>query len=481
MVHAVSTPQTKAGLCAVLPRGETFRNFVYSGALDHVQQAVGVHALSVLPSPELEQMLRERFTRVTELTTASEPKMVRNTRELLDLAHSRWLWSRGAQDRWQRRELDAPTPAIRRRWRVKKAAATLFASRTGLRWLSALERRMSRRARVEDPYRTLFEAHRPAVVFNASHVHSENAIQAVQAAQWLGIHTATFIYSWDNLTSQGRIMLPYDSYLVWNESLRNGLRALYPWIRPSQIHVTGTPQFDAHFRDDQRLTREELCRRIGADPDRALVVYATGMPNHMPGEPHLVESLADQLAHPDFAGRRPQLVVRVYPKDTSGRFEELATRRPDILFPRIPWEPRFLTPLPEDTALLTNTLRHADVGINVASTVALEHCMFDTPVICVGYNPPRGCPPHLAYARYYDFDHYRPVIASGAVQLAGSPAEMHAMLKAAFEEPAARRTHRKALLERMFADTLDGRSSERVADVLIALVHRARGQVAVPS
>ena len=168
-------------------------------------------------------------------------------------------------------------------------------------------------------YINLFREWRPSLVFNASHVHSRNAIQAVQSAQWLGIPTATFIFSWDNLTSQGRVLPPYDYYLVWSESIKQQLLDIYRFTRPEQVFITGTPQFDSHFQPTNYWSREEFCRRVGADPKRPIVMYATGMPNHMPGEDQLVEGIADLLGEMKSFGP-PQLLVRVYAKDRSGRF-----------------------------------------------------------------------------------------------------------------------------------------------------------------
>ena len=141
---------------------------------------------------------------------------------------------------------------------------------------------------------------------------------------------------------------------------------------------------------------------------RPIVLYSTGMANHMPGEPEIVEEIADMLKEIE-GDKKPQLLVRVYPKDLTGRFEELKHRRTDILFPKIAWEEDWLTPKFEDSYALVNTLRHSALGINVASTISLELCMFDKPVINVGYNPPSVDEKNLAYADYYEFDHYRTV------------------------------------------------------------------------
>lgn len=95
--------------------------------------------------------------------------------------------------------------------------------------------------------------------------------------------------------------------------------------------------------------------------------------------------------------------------------------------------------------------------------------MFDKPVINVGYNPPSVPTSELAYADYYEFDHYRPIVESGAVEVARSSDEMEAMLRAALENPGKRREERAALVEEMFASTLDGQSGSRIAQVLLDL------------
>jgi hypothetical protein len=234
------------------------------------------------------------------------------------------------------------------------------------------------------------------------------------------------------------------------------------------VTVTGTPQFDFHYREEYYWSREEFCRRVGADPSRPIVLYSTGMANHMPGEPEIVEGIAGMLREMTDLGP-PQLLVRVYPKDQTGRFADLAARRADVLFPEVPWQPAWQTPKQEDTYLLINSLRHAAAGINVASTVSLELCIFDKPVINVAYNPTRSDIGPVDYARYYTFDHYRPIVESGAVSLARSEAEMRALIRRAIEQPNAGSSERRELLARMFGDLLDGRASDRIASQLSAL------------
>lgn len=453
---------------AVLPRGEAIRNFIYSGALDEVAAQARVTVLSVVPGAEFQQLIEDRYDGFHPLTDRPEAWVVGFTREILDIAHGKALWSVAAQDRWRIRDTEAAERGERVKRTLKKLLCAPFASPSGLEALSAWERKASWWFRNSDEFVKLFQQLRPTLVFNGSHVHGRAAVQAVNAAQWLGIPTAAFLFSWDNLTSQGRIVPPYDHYLVWNQAIGKDLLRIYPGIRPPQVAVTGTPQFDFHFRPENHWSREEFCARVGADPRRPVVLYSTGMANHMPGEPAMVEQIAGMLQGMERFGP-PQMLVRVYPKDLTGRFEELKRRRPDILFPPIPWEAAWLTPKTEDLPLLTNMLRHCAAGINIASTVSLELCMFDKPVINVGYDPPGVDLKEDSSARYYEFDHYKPVVASGAVEVAYSAAEMERMLHTAFDNPGARREQRAALIRGMFGTTLDGRSSSRVAATLLQL------------
>jgi hypothetical protein len=264
-------------------------------------------------------------------------------------------------------------------------------------------------------------------------------------------------------------MLPYDYFLVWNEDLKKQLLEIYDWISPDRVFVTGTPQFDFHFRREFEWTREHFCEVVGADPGRPILLYTTGMANHMPEEPKIVEELADILKEVDVGGGKPQLLVRVYPKDKTGRFDELMRRRRDILFPAVEWEPAWLTPRYSDSFALANSLRHCALGINIASTVSLELCMFDKPVINIGYNPPGVDERIISFSKYYEFDHYKPVVESGAVDVARDREQLKALVETHLTSPAMKSRERKALITKMFGNTLDGGSSRRVSELLLRL------------
>jgi hypothetical protein len=453
----------------VIPRGEVIRNFIHSGALDAVKEKAAVSLISVSFDDEMDRGLTEKFGDVHPLNEYPERWLVRFEREILETAHNRWVWSPASRSRVRLHDAAAVTTRQRLIRAAKKVVSRPLANRVGLSALSKIERFSSHFLKTTDEYLKLMKELKPSLVFNGSHVHSRVATQAVQAAQWLKIPTATFIFSWDNLTSQGRIMLPYDYFLVWNEHLKTQLLEMYNQIRPERVFVTGTPQFDFHFRSEFYQSHEEFCAEVGADPKRPIVFYTTGMANHMPGEPELVEEIADILSETG-GTNPPQLLVRVYPKDLTGRFGPLKKNRPDILFQKTVWGKSWLTPKYEDSFALINALRHCALGINIASTVSLELCMFDKPVINVGYNPPNVPVKDHRFADFYEFDHYRPLVSSGAVEVALNPRQMRDMINKSLSHPMHRKNERRELIDKMFGETLDGKSAQRVAHALLKIV-----------
>lgn len=456
----------RGGILVILPRGEAIRNVVYSGALARIRQELPVTALSVEPNEHITDLIREQSTRFIALVRRPERWIVGVQRQILDIAHGRYIWSEAAKARWQVRNDEATSlPAKAKLW-AQRAAALPFVHQPGLRTLSGLEGLSSQWFRADNHYRDLMRELQPRLVFNASHVHSTLAIQAVHAARAESIPTAAFLFSWDNLTSQGRIIPPYDYYLAWSAEIRDQLLGMYPFVPGENAFVTGTPQFDTHFLPDYEWPRDRLFKEIGADCARPLVLYTTGMANHMPGEHHVVAQIADMLGE---LPSRPQLAVRVYAKDTTGRFDGVRDARPDIHFVAPRWESNWLTPTPEDAALYANLLRHCDLGINIASTVSLELCMFDKPVLNVAYPPPGPERPPVPFARFYRFDHYAPVVASGAVEVVKEKAAMPEALERALGDPTERSANRKALVEQMFGGQTDGRCGERLAEKLLEI------------
>ena len=462
----------------VIPRGEAVRNFLDSETLPHLTRSARVTLLSVVDDPSFTERFEPCVERILPLAEYPQHPLVARLRTLTENAHDRWLWSAVARNNWELRDRRAAEQSTAWRRRFTKGAARLLANGAALHALTGLEQALAYHLRPTDDFDRLFREIRPDLVFNGSHIHGLAGELPLRVAKRMGIPTAGFIFSWDNLTSRSRIFVPYDHYLVWHEGMKRQLLEIYPRVKRESVIVTGTPQFDFHLRKDLELPREDLCRRIGIDPDRPFILYTTGISNHFYEEHLHVETvirLLDELSRdPDFPLPKPQLVVRTYVKGTSPEMLALAERgTPDVVFPPVLWEPRWQTPQFEDLKIYSNLLRHCAVGINAASTVSLELLVFDKPVLNLDFDPPGSDLPWcMGYSRHIHFDHYLPVAESGAVMVSRSVDEMGRMLHRGLTQPAADQEARRTFLDRIFGSSLDGHAGRRVAESLLRLARR---------
>ncbi|MCI0393981.1 MAG: hypothetical protein L0332_03320 [Chloroflexi bacterium] len=462
----------------LIPRGEAVRNVIYTDTLPVLSQRARLTLLSVITDERFVQQSRAYVADIRPIKEEPEHKVVRNFRHLLYEAHFRWIDSGVAHYNRELNKLKANTWLKKARLLATQAAVRPLANRPALETLSKVENYLTYRYRTTAEFDRLFRELQPDLVYNASHIHGVNGGGiAVRVARAMGIPTAGFIFSWDNLTSRSRIFEPYDHYLMWNERMRQQLIGQYPFLKPEQVVVTGTPQFDFHFKPEFWLSREELCRRIGADPSRPFILYTTAVGPFFPEEYRTVELVIRLLKEIDLP-EKPQLVVRIYPKAPDPKMLELAQQNiPDVIFPPMLWDLQWFTPSFEDQPIYTSLLRHCALGINAASTVSLELMMHDKPVINLGFDPPGSQLPHaLRFSKHITFDHYRPVAESGGVMVAWSPKEMGDHLIHGLSQPQAGSQQRQQFIRQMFGDTLDGQAGRRVAEQLVHLAESRKAR-----
>lgn len=351
-----------------------------------------------------------------------------------------------------------------RLWDAVIDLAAVPASRDPLfRWQMAALDRLKRRTWDLGPARRLLKELRPAVVVATSCVMWVEE-PFLMAARELGIVTLGCIQSFDNLTS--RSYLPIcDHYGVWNAGMAGQLRAFYP-ERRAQIHVTGTPQFDFHRRADFRWTREATLEHLGLALDARYILYAANSFDQTPTEPELVEAFVRRCAEsPEL--RTHRIVVRLHPQDDFTRWEGLAQRLPIACVSR-PSKQRWSFAGPEDQARLVNTLRYADVCLNMWSTMSLDAALLDTPVVCVGFAHAKGSLEDRFCRLVYEADFYRPIVASGGVRLTHTMDELIEQTGAYVGDRSRDRAER-ARLATQECGTVDGQATSRLADLVVRL------------
>jgi hypothetical protein len=446
------------------------RNFVLGTFLQEACRAGDVAVLHPIPDdlvPRYSGVTPERVQWFPLVPFRDTPLSftLRNT-----LGYAQMYWADTGAMRYNRRARIGGSWKTKAAVRFARAAGWAAASPSRMQGIDAWHDRAIDRSAETAHYMRLFEKIRPTVLC-CSNQRAPIVAPAVAAARRLGIPTATFIFSWDNVTSKGRIIAQFDHYMVWSVHMRDELLRFYPHVMPSQVHVVGTPQFDPYADPALQWSRADFMRRIGADPDRPLICYSGGDPTVYTAEYEYVRLLMRFVREGRLRGN-PQVLLRPSPADDGRQYESVRHEFPELLYRPPAWlhtrpgEWSRILPLAEDVQMLANLTRHADVNINLNSTMTLDFAIHDRPIVNIAFDllspPPFGQP---LWDFFYQFDHYHPVINLGAARFPRTPEQFATTLNAYLENPDLDRAGRKHFVD-LEVSVAPGRSSACLIDEL---------------
>jgi CDP-glycerol:poly(glycerophosphate) glycerophosphotransferase len=330
---------------------------------------------------------------------------------------------------------------------------------------------------VDDPgVAPIFDRHRPTLVATASPGLIFSEIPVLRTARRRSIPAAAVDLSWDNLTNKFFPARQVERLVLWNSGMRDEACALHGYDA-ARITVAGVPQFDSYFRGP-RSSRADFCARTGLDPARRIITLATIPHSKFPHHDAVIDAVLDAIQSGAIRDAA-DLLVRVHPRDDARRYETYAGR------PHVVVEKPFrqtatksgdgmdIDFTADNTRHLADTLHHSDVVLNVASTIAIEASIFDTPVINIGFDGQPGSNRALM-EWHYGSTHFQKVVRSGAVRIAQSAAELVDLLNLYLSTPSADADGRRRIVSDQCEFT-DGRSADRVAAAIVRELNSSRG------
>lgn len=297
---------------------------------------------------------------------------------------------------------------------------------------------------------------------------TRDARTAVLAARALGVPSLHVLHGVNSGTIAAHASVVADRFAVYSEHTRE--HYVSNGVSPDRIVVTGNPAWDVFARPLDPASRERFCERIGFDLDRPILVYA------MTGNPVL--SVAG-ITRAEFHNRTTEAVVRA--------IAPLAARHPDWQFalrphPSEPSASELFVALARDLGM--NSLRidqgtaidcvaACDVFACTHSNMGIEAILAGKPVVNVALDNELG-----------------DVFSEGvgplftevdAVLWARDADSIAPTLERALLDDTAReelRRSRPASIER-FNGNLDGKATDRVCDLALAMAKGAKGTLGV--
>ena len=328
-----------------------------------------------------------------------------------------------------------------------------------------LEKAIIKKSREFDKF---VRKYKPSLVMTAGPGFTFFEAEAILLAKKANIPTVAINFTWDNLTSNGKLMRKTDYLIVWNEIIKKEAQKFHNY-KAENVFVSGILRFDYYFKKmPGEMNRETFLKSKNLNPNLKTVFIATMSQNNYPAHVELIREIL-KIRESGAIGQEFNIFVRVHPKDNFGLYEFFYSQKInnfhiELAGTRIKKDSakgQKIQMNQEDLLNLKHTLKYTDVSINPFSTMSLESMIFDKPVINLGlveeYRP----------ALYYI--HYKPLLDAKSVRVAFEKEQLVEHINAYLENPKLDFENRKKIVNDFICFT-DGFSYKRSVDFLTEIV-----------
>lgn len=260
---------------------------------------------------------------------------------------------------------------------------------------------------------------RPDVIF-CTNQRPILAVAPLLAAMDLGIPTASFIFSWDNLP-KATLVVDTDYYFVWSAYMKDELLKYYPHISKEQIKITGTPQFEPHFDTSILQSKSQFFKSYNLEETKIYICFSGDDETTSPNDEFYLKDVAQAVKELNKEGHNIGIVFRKCPVDFSGRYDEIIKAYSDTIVTIDPlWEKKgegwnTIMPTKADLALLANTSKHCDLVINVGSSMVFDFVIHNNACAYLNYKTETVNNEKWNTKTIYNFIHFKSKPSEDAV------------------------------------------------------------------
>jgi hypothetical protein len=295
----------------------------------------------------------------------------------------------------------------------------------------------------------------------------------IYQAEKLGIKTAAFIFSWDNLASKGRMSGNFDYYFVWSNLMKQELLHFYESVKECNIQIVGTPQFEPYILERYKTTKDVFYSKFNLNPNLKTICFSCGDISTSKNDELYIETIASFILKNQLT-EKVNLIVRTSPAENGEiRFKNLIEKF-NFIFWNFPkwklarnehqelWTQRI--PLVEDVIDLRALLEYSNIFVNMLSTMSLDAMNFEKPVI----NPAFGNGMNNLYddQRFLLYKHIQHIVESKATVIVKNELELLNAINASLENLSIRKEQQRNLIHLEIGKSLKG-TSNRIVEMLL--------------
>ena len=457
-------------LAVVITDGVGFRNFILSDFLAEAEKTFDkVVILSFLPATVYETVTKN--TQIIELPILEEKFQTWFFRKSKETAHLQRHKNNnfGIADNLRASHSKAKTPkgfATRLIYQF----TSVFHSEKWIQWHNTLQQKSFSNDPIVKKYAAILEKEKFDLLL-FTHQRPPFIAPLVYQAKKMKIKTVSFIFSWDNLASKGRMAADFDCYLVWSDLMKQELLHFYNLVKPQNVAIVGTPQFEPYVLERYASSKADFFKRFDINPALKTICFSCGDISTSKNDELYITTIAEALRHKRI--QDVNLIVRTSPAEDPVRFEGFVARYPFIKwnYPKWTlasqghqeaWTQRI--PAPMDVSDLRSLLEYSDLNINMLSTMSLDFMQFGKPVI----NPVFGNSENGLYddQRFLNYPHIRNVVESKATKIAKNEKELIDAINVYLKNPDIDSANRKALIDLQLSRPLEN-TGKRIAATLL--------------
>ena len=321
-------------------------------------------------------------------------------------------------------------------------------------------------------FKFLFERYRPALVISTA-VHHSETWSLTYYAQRYGVKTLGKVLSWDNTTTKPALDPSCQVCAVWSEEMAREVDRHFSYLN-LKTRVVGSPLFDMYYNRRLATDRATFLSGLGLKPELPYVLYTTNTPAATTDEHVIVRQFWEALCRSPLAGK-VSFLIRLHPKQKQepyNQFRGIENVAVTLAGAPVWTQADKWIPGENDMRLLLNSMLHASVSVNIASTMSLESFALNLPTINVAMRSSEDVknPTVLwSFDMFHTSDHYKALVDNGAVTLAHNIDELVAQTLDAVENGTRRQAEMRRTLEQK-STYCDGTSAQRLFEVVEGLL-----------